>query len=246
MLSDLLGLAVTTRNLSRLAAGKPYAWRVLAMLPHIKAVKDQIRSKSWLSARRSRLLHKSMSLIMQDVTAVCVAPFVARCCDTLHREVRPFVSFYTLDGAEQYAHTQCGTTQCPRGDVPRDELDNTERVCRTRKVRVLKAALLKARAEMWDDASGKPRYGQAKKVAEWQRKYKCKMDPIPWWCGDELPDQHEFFGMLTGPIGAGKLTRHIIQDTSYVRQLYMGWRKTQVAMGQKGHTNPTSPLSVGA
>ena len=80
--------------------------------------------------------------------------------------------------------------------MPRDELDNTERVCRTRKVRVLKAALLKARAEMWDDAAGKPKPGQGNKVAEWQKKYKCKLDPIPWWCGDELPDQHEFFGML--------------------------------------------------
>jgi hypothetical protein len=139
------------------------------MLPHIKAVKDQIRCQRWLSARRSRLLHKCMSFVMQAATAVCAAPFVARCCDTLHREVRPFISFYILDGAEQYAHTLCGTTQCPRGDVPRDDLDNTERVCRTRKVRVLKAALLKARAEMWDDAAGKPKPGQGKKVAEWQR-----------------------------------------------------------------------------
>ena len=109
-------------------------------------------------------MHKCMSFVIQAATAVCAAPFVARCCDTLHREVRPFISFYILDGAEQYAHTLCGTTQCPRGDVSRDDLDNTERVCRTRKVRVLKAALLKARAEMWDDAAGKPKHGQGKKV----------------------------------------------------------------------------------
>jgi hypothetical protein len=118
---------VTTRNIDLVSQSRPYAWRVLGLLPSITSALNECMSGNQKAERRQRALHDSMEHAMAEVSKLCSKRIMMRFADGKYRWAQTFVHFFIMDGAEQAQHACTSVQQCFRCTAGRKELSVTDR-----------------------------------------------------------------------------------------------------------------------
>ena len=135
-------------NNDRTVMCKPYAWKVLGILPVLKASAFTNQDEEWQKQRQLRLYHGSMDYVIADENELCKEGRYFRFADKKVRFVK-FVHFFTsMDGLELAASALTSTRDCPTCECPRELLGTTSRLYPIRDTQKLRNAVAKARAEL--------------------------------------------------------------------------------------------------
>ena len=127
---------------------KPYAWKVLGILPVLKASAFTNQDEEWQQQRRLRLYHRSMDYVIADENELCKEIRYFRFADKKVRRVQFFHFFTSMDGLEIAASALTSTKDCPTCECPRELLGKTNRLFPLRDTHKLCKAVEKARAEL--------------------------------------------------------------------------------------------------
>ena len=127
---------------------KPYAWKVLGILPVLKASAFTNQDEEWQKQRRPRLYHRSIDYVIADENELCKEGRYFRFADKKVRFVQFFHFFTSMDGLELAATALTSTRDCPTCECPRERLGQTDRLYPIRNTHELRKAVEKARAEL--------------------------------------------------------------------------------------------------
>jgi len=92
---------------------KPYAWKVLGILPVLKASAFTNQDEEWQKQRRLRLYHRCMDYVIADENELCKEGQYFRFADKKVRFVKFFHFFTSMDGLELAASALTSTRDCP-------------------------------------------------------------------------------------------------------------------------------------
>ena len=139
-------------NNDRTVMCKPFAWKVLGILPVLKASAVTNQDDEWQKQRRLRLYHRCMDYVIADENELwqllCKERHYLRFADKKVRLVQFFHYFTSMDGLEIAATALTSTKDCPTCECPRHLLGKTNRLYPIRDTDVLRKAVEKARAEL--------------------------------------------------------------------------------------------------
>jgi len=135
-------------NNDRTVMCKPFAWKVLGILPVLKASAFTNQDEEWQKQRRLRLYHRSMDYVIADENELCKERRFFRFADKMVRSVHFFHYFTSMDGLELAATALTSTRDCPTCECPRDLLGKTDRLYPIRNTQELRKAVDKARREL--------------------------------------------------------------------------------------------------
>ena len=135
-------------NNDRTVMCKPYAWKVLGILPVLKASAFTNLDEEWQRQRRLRLYHRSMDYVVADENELCRAGRYFRFADKKIRFVQFFHFFSSMDGLEIAASALTSTLDCPTCECPREHLGKTDRLYPIRDTEKLSKAVTKARVDL--------------------------------------------------------------------------------------------------
>ena len=108
---------------------RPYAWRVLGILPILKASACTNTDETWQRLRRLNLYHRCMDPIIAEINELCKNPRYYRWGDKLVRLGQAFWHFIGMDGLEIATTAALSSTMtCPTCECPKDELDRTDKL----------------------------------------------------------------------------------------------------------------------
>ena len=135
-------------NNDRTVMCKPYAWKVLGILPVLKASAVTNQDDEWQKQRRLRLYHRCMDYVIADENKLCKEGHYLCFADKKVRFVQFFHYFTSMDGLEIAATALTSTKDCPTCECPRHFLGTTNRLYPIRDTHALRKAVEKARAEL--------------------------------------------------------------------------------------------------
>ena len=127
---------------------RPYAWRVLGILPILKASACTNTDETWQRLRRLNLYHRCMDPIIAEINELCKNPRYYRWGDKLVRRGQAFWHFISMHGLEIAATALSSTMTCPTCECPKDELDRTDKLYPVRSTADVRTGVEKAGAEL--------------------------------------------------------------------------------------------------
>ena len=155
---------------------RPYAWRVLGILPILKASACTNTDKSWQMQRRLDLYHRAMDPVIAEINELCKTARYYRWADKMVRLGLAFWHIISMDGLEIAATALSSTMECPTCECPKDELSRTDKLYPTRSTEHVRAGVNKARKELLNrDGSIKERC--IGKVEDAEKALKMKIRP---------------------------------------------------------------------
>ena len=98
------------------------------MMPSISKAATVSQTDEWRAARRTRLYHSCMDILVDQINDLTGRDVFLRFGDQKFRNSRVFLDFLSMDGDEVSNATMCPTVQCPSCWCPRDKLDDTDEV----------------------------------------------------------------------------------------------------------------------
>ena len=107
---------------------RPYAWRVLGILPILKASACTNQDKDWQAQRRINMYHRAMDPVIAEINELCKTARYYRWADKLVRLGLAFWHIISMDGLEIAATALSSTTECPTCECPKDELERTDKL----------------------------------------------------------------------------------------------------------------------
>ena len=126
----------------------PFAWRVLGILPILKASACTNTDPDWQRQHRMNMFHRAMDLVITEINDLCKTPRYYRWADKMVRLGLAFWHIISLDGLEIAAAALSSTMECPTCECPKDELDRTDKLYPVRSTADVQAGVEKARAEL--------------------------------------------------------------------------------------------------
>ena len=135
-------------NNDKSVMSRPYAWRVLRILPILKASACTNQDKGWQSQCRINMFHRAMDPVIAEINELCKTAKYYRWADKLVRLGLAFWHIISMDGLEIAATALSSTMECPTCECPKDELDRTDKLCPVRSTADVQAGVEKARAEL--------------------------------------------------------------------------------------------------
>ena len=105
-----------------------FAWKVLGILPVLKASAVTNQDDEWQKQRRLRLYHRCMDYVIADENELCKEKLYLRFADKKVRLVQFFHYFTSMDGLEIAATALTSTKDCPTCECPRHLLGKTNRL----------------------------------------------------------------------------------------------------------------------
>ena len=127
---------------------RPYAWRVLGILPILKASACTNTDKDWQIQRRLNMYHRAMDPVIVEINDLCKTARYYRWADKLVRLGKAFWHIISMDGLEIAATALSSTMVCATCECPREELDRTDKLYPVRSTAEVRAGVEKARAEL--------------------------------------------------------------------------------------------------
>ena len=134
-------------NNDRTVMCKPYAWRVLGILPVLKASAFTNSDEAWQKQRRLRLYHRCMDHVIAQENELCKVGRYFRFADKKVLFAKCFHYFTSMDGLEVAATALSSVMDCPTCECPRDLLGKTDKLYPVRDTHKLLVAVEKARAK---------------------------------------------------------------------------------------------------
>ena len=125
---DTLFSTVACLNNDKSVMSRPYAWRVLGILPILKASACTNQDKGWQAQRRINMFHRAMDPVIAEINELCKTARYFRWADKLVRLGQAFWHIISLDGLEIAATALSSTMECPTCECPKDELDRTDKL----------------------------------------------------------------------------------------------------------------------
>ena len=101
---------------------RPYAWRVLGILPILKASACTNTDKDWQTQRRLNLYHRAMDPVIAEINELCKNAKYYHWADKLVRPGMAFWHIISMDGLEIAATALSSTMVCPTCECQREEL----------------------------------------------------------------------------------------------------------------------------
>ena len=86
------------------------------------------QTDEWRAARRTRLYHSCMDILVDQINDLTGRDVFFRFGDQKFRNSRVFLDFLSMDGDEVSNAKMCSTIQCPSCWRPHDKLDDTDEV----------------------------------------------------------------------------------------------------------------------
>lgn len=127
---------------------RPYAWRVLGILPILKASACTNTDQDWQRQRRLDMYHRAMDPLIAEINELCKTARYFRWADKLVRLGCAFWHIISMDGLEIAATALSNTMECPTCECPKDELHRTDKLYPVRSSAKVGAGVDKARAEL--------------------------------------------------------------------------------------------------
>ena len=84
---DFVHVSDACMNNDRTVMCKPFAWKVLGILPALKASAFMNQDEEWQKQRRLRLYHRSMDYVIADENELCKERRFFRFADKMVRSV---------------------------------------------------------------------------------------------------------------------------------------------------------------
>ena len=145
---ETLFSTVACLNNDKSVMSRPYAWRVLGILPILKASACTNQDKGWQSQRRISMFHRAMDPVIAEINELCKTARYYRWADKKVRLGQAFWHIISLDGLEIAATALSSTMECPTCECPKGELDRTDKLYPVRSTADVHAGVEKARAEL--------------------------------------------------------------------------------------------------
>ncbi len=92
---------------------RPYAWRVLGILPILKASACTNTDKDWQIQRRLNMYHWAMDPVIAEINELCRTERYYRWADTLVCPGKAFWHIISMYGLEIAATALSSVTACP-------------------------------------------------------------------------------------------------------------------------------------
>jgi len=127
---------------------RPYAWRVLGILPILKASACTNTDPDWQRQRRLDMYHRAMDPVIAEINELCKTARYYRWADKLVRLGCAFWHIISMDGLEIAATALSNTRECPSCECPKDELSRTDKLYPVRSSAEVGAGVEKARQEL--------------------------------------------------------------------------------------------------
>ncbi len=133
---------------------RPFAWRVLGILPILKASACTNTDKDWQKQRRLDMFYRAMDPVIAEIQVndLCKTLRYYRWVDKMVRLGLAFWHIIRLDGLEIEPAALSSTMECPICDsgceCPKEELDRTDKLYPVRSTSDVRAGVEKARAEL--------------------------------------------------------------------------------------------------
>ncbi len=131
---------------------RPYAWRVLGILPILKASACTNTDQDWQRQHRLDMYHRAMDPVIAEINELCKTARFYRWADKLVRLGCAFWHIISIDGLEIAATALSNTMECPTCQpeckCPKDELERTDKLYPVRSSAQVGAGVEKARAEL--------------------------------------------------------------------------------------------------
>ena len=135
-------------NNDKSVMSRPYAWRVLGILPILKASACTDTDKSWQVQRRLNMYHLSMDPVIAEINDLCKTARHYRWTDKKVCLGQAFWHIISMDGLEIAATALSSTMVCPTYECPKDGLERTKKLYPTRSTDDVRAGVEKACAEL--------------------------------------------------------------------------------------------------
>ncbi len=115
-------------NNDKSVMSRPYACRVLGIMPILKAYACTNTDETWQRLRRLNLYHRCMDPVIAEINERCKIPRYYRWAHKLVRLGQAFWHIISTDGLEIEATALSSTITCPTCECPKDELDRTDKL----------------------------------------------------------------------------------------------------------------------
>jgi hypothetical protein len=104
---------VACLNNDKSVMSRPFAWRVLGILPILKASACTNTDKEWQRQRRLNMFHRAMEPMIAGINDLCKIPRYYRWADKMVSLGLAFWHIISLDGLEIAAAALSSTMECP-------------------------------------------------------------------------------------------------------------------------------------